>query len=267
MCLDYNSISYMLQRDVLTVSVCSATSFGPDALRLGAAGRRRTPLPAAVPRRHRRSGAGDRNGVLLIDCGTTLLEATNIAERCRGDHRRCGHPPGHDTSPLRPHSRLGRVSRRRSAYAPPAVAAALTTEIGEVRAHAHAATARTAEVGPGDRRRARPRPRGDHRRPRPRRPRPSRSNTPAPATPTTISSSWSRRPTRARWSSAATSSRSRPTRRSTTGSDVRGLAADPGPGAGPGRRRTRVYVPGHGAVVDAGVRAQASETGSEAGTG
>ena len=35
------------------------------------------------------------------------------------------------------------------------------------------------------------------------------------------------------------------------GSDVRGLAADPGPGARAGRARTRIYVPGHGAVVDA----------------
>ena len=84
-------------------------------------------------------------GILLIDCGTTLLEAAHIAEDV------AVITGGAVTHLVLTHHHFDHVLGSAGfpdavCYAPPAVAAALTTRIGEVRAHALAYGAGTDAV-------------------------------------------------------------------------------------------------------------------------
>jgi len=76
-----------------------------------------------------------RSGILLIDCGTTLLEATNIAADVRA------LTGGVVTHVVMTHHHFDHILGSAGfgdaeLYGAPAVAEALTTHVGEVRAHA-----------------------------------------------------------------------------------------------------------------------------------
>ena len=141
MCLDYNSTSYTSQRARNRHRLTGW--FDGDALPVGDPYRRCLALPAAVLRRQRRAGARQpRNPVDRLRHSPS--RGRRYRRRCPRARRRGRHPP---CSPITTSttSSVRRASPTPSCTPPP-VAAALTTDIAEVRAHAISYGADPAEL-------------------------------------------------------------------------------------------------------------------------